>query len=92
MFGLVFPRPTYAGNSKTAEKASEKTSEKKRLKTSEKILDLAAANPRITIAELSERIGVTTHSIERNIKNLQYQGRLSRLGPNKGGYWKVVDE
>jgi ATP-dependent DNA helicase RecG len=98
MFGLVFPRPTYAGNSKRTGlpngkpvKASEKASEKTSEKTSEKILKLIAANPRITIAELSEHIAVTTRSIERNIKNLQRQGRLSRLGPDKGGRWEVIE-
>lgn len=95
MFGLVFPRPTYTEKSApagqvsvsvNAGKVSEKTSEK----TSEKILNLAAVNPRITIAELSKSIGVTTRSIERNIQNLQRQGRLSRIGPDKGGRWEIV--
>ena len=98
MFGLVFPRPTYAAKGKTARqlngkpaKASEKVSEKKRLKTSEKIFNLAAADPRITIAELAERIGVTTRSIECNIKSLQREGRLSCIGPDKGGRWEIVE-
>ena len=96
--GLVFPRPTYAENGATLEqtsgkvaKASEKTSEKKRLKTSEKILNLVAVNPLITIAELSEIIGVTTRSTERNIENLQRQGRLAHIGPDKCGRWIFKD-
>lgn len=103
MFTLEFPRPTYADSGKTndqkrpgtgkgSEKTSEKTSEKKRLKTSDKILNLAAADPQITIAQLSEIIGITTRSIERNIKKLQQQGRLFRIGPDKGGRWEIVKE
>ncbi|MBU4318202.1 MAG: putative DNA binding domain-containing protein [Proteobacteria bacterium] len=102
MFGLVFPRPTYTKEEVTdgqisgtaqkgSEKTSEKTSEKKRLKTSEKILNLVAENPHFTIAELSETIGVTTRSIERNIKNLQQLGRLLRIGPDKGGHWEIIE-
>ncbi|MCX6325145.1 MAG: winged helix-turn-helix transcriptional regulator [Bacteroidia bacterium] len=37
-------------------------------KTSEKILELITSNKYITIIELSENIGVSSRSIERNIK------------------------
>ncbi|RLG29444.1 Fic family protein, partial [Methanosarcinales archaeon] len=40
--------------------------------------------------ELAEIIGVTTRSIERNIQTLQQDGKLIRIGPDKGGYWKVI--
>ncbi|MBN1698885.1 MAG: HTH domain-containing protein [Spirochaetales bacterium] len=65
---------------------SEKTSEK----TSEKIIILLKETPSLTIEELSSRIGVTTRSIERNVKKLQEKGLLKRIGPDKGGYWEVL--
>ena len=68
----------------------EKTSEKVSDKTSEKIIVLIDKNPLITIAELAEAIGVTERSIERNLKKLQAEQRLSRNGPAKGGYWVVI--
>lgn len=71
---------------KTSEKVSIKASEK----TSEKILVLIAENPLLTIAELAEVIGVTERSIERNLKKLQAEQRLSRNGPAKGGYWLLI--
>ena len=71
---------------KTSEKVSVKVSEK----TSEKIFDLVGENPLITIAELALLIGVTERSIERNLKKLQAEQRLSRNGPAKGGYWLVI--
>ena len=64
---------------KTSEKVSVKASEK----TSEKILGLIGENPLITIAELARSIGVTERSIERNLKKLQQEQRLSRNGPAK---------
>lgn len=79
MFTLEFPRPTYL-------KVRDETRE-----PSEKILRLMASNKLITIAELAEKIGVTTRSIERNIKNLQVEGRLRRAGPDKGGHWVISD-
>lgn len=44
-------------------------------KTSVKILEAIKSNDQITIPELAEIIGVTTRSIERNIRNLQQEGK-----------------
>jgi DeoR/GlpR family transcriptional regulator of sugar metabolism len=43
----------------------------------------------LTIPDLASLIGVTERSIERNIRKLQEQGRLRRIGPAKGGHWEV---
>jgi predicted HTH transcriptional regulator len=32
---------------------------------------------------------LSSRSIERNIRKLQEQGRLRRIGPAKGGHWEV---
>ena len=66
--------------------ASEKTSEK----TSEKILELIENNKNITIKELSESVGVSTRSIERNLTKLQKDKKLKRVGSDKGGYWEIT--
>ena len=58
--------------------------------TSVKILEAIKSNSNITIPELAEIIGVTTRSIERNIQNLQQNGKLIRIGPDKGGHCKVI--
>ncbi len=44
----------------------------------------------MTIAEMAQALGVSTRSIERNLKTLQQEGRLRRVGPPKGGYWDVL--
>ena len=49
-------------------------------------------NSAITIEQLSAQIGVTTRSIERNLKKLQTDDRIRRVGPDKGGHWEIVDE
>jgi predicted HTH transcriptional regulator len=66
---------------------SEKTSEK----TSEKILRYIKEDASITIAGLAQKTGLTTRTIERNLKTLQQQGRVLRIGPDKSGSWKVLD-
>ena len=60
------------------------------VKTSVKILETIKSNDQITISELAEIIGVTTRSIERNIQNLQQEGKLVRIGPDKGGHWEIT--
>jgi len=60
------------------------------VKTSVKIFEAIESNDRITIPELAEIIGVTTRSIERNIQNLQQEGKLVRIGSAKGEHWKII--
>jgi len=60
-------------------------------KTSGKILDILKQEERLTIPELARLIGVTGRSIERNIRKLQDQGLLRRIGPAKGGHWEVTE-
>ena len=64
----------------------KKTSEK----TSEKIITIIKTNPRVTIQELASRIEISERSIERNLQKLQRENKLERIGPNKGGYWRIV--
>ncbi len=71
-------------------KVSEKMSEKMSGKTSEKILVLIRGNKNITISEMALSIGVTERTVERNIEKLKSNGILNRIGPDKGGYWKIA--
>jgi len=61
-------------------------------KTSGKTLDLISQNNEITIPKLSKTIGVTERTIERNLKKLQEQNKLTRVGSAKGGHWKLIDQ
>ncbi|MBU4037730.1 MAG: winged helix-turn-helix transcriptional regulator [Proteobacteria bacterium] len=69
---------------------AEKGREKSREKSREKILGLVAGNPSITTQELAEGVGLSIKGIEKAIRVLKKQGLLQRIGPDKGGHWKVV--
>ncbi|MCF8038879.1 MAG: winged helix-turn-helix transcriptional regulator [Desulfohalobiaceae bacterium] len=56
-----------------------------------KILDILRQDEHLTIPDLARLIGVTERSIERNIRKLQDQGLLCRVGSAKAGYWEVKD-
>jgi ATP-dependent DNA helicase RecG len=70
------------------EKVSE-SREKTVEKTVEKILKLLQDNPNMTQEELIKLTGLTRRGIEWNISQLKAKGLLERVGPDKGGYWKV---
>jgi len=72
--------------------SSHNVPEETSVKTSVKILEAIKSNDQITIPELAEIIGVTTRSIERNMQNLQQEGKLVRIGPDKGGHWKIIED
>ncbi len=70
----------------------EKTVEKARVKTREKVIDLIKNNPKITTAELAEILEITVKGVEWNLAKLKEKGIIKRIGPAKGGYWKVVEK
>ena len=54
-----------------------------------KILDAIAANPHITINELSDQVGIGTTAVENNLKKLKNKGAITRVGSARGGMWKI---
>lgn len=59
-------------------------------KTSQKIIDLIKEDPYISTSKMAEIIGVDRRNIARNIKKLQEQGVVRRVGPDKSGFWEVI--
>ena len=54
------------------------------------IIKMMQANQKISIAELSRLIGISTTAIERNIKYLKEKEIIKRVGGAKGGHWEVI--
>ena len=69
---------------------SPETIPKTREKTREKILRLILEDTSISIKEMSNRIGITQKGIEWQIMSLKKDGILERIGPAKGGHWKII--
>jgi ATP-dependent DNA helicase RecG len=62
------------------------------VKSRVKIIELMKSNPSITKPQLSEEIGITQKAIEKHISNLKKEGAIERVGPDKGGYWRVLEK
>lgn len=60
-------------------------------KTPERVLGLLRDAPELSIPELAERLGKSVSAVERAIRKLREAGRLVRVGPDKGGRWKVTE-
>jgi ATP-dependent DNA helicase RecG len=72
---------------------TQKTTQITTQKTTQKIIELIRRNPKITRKELAQEIGdITEDGIKYNIEKLKKEGILKRVGPAKGGHWKIEKE
>ena len=74
------------------QKSSQKGSQGSALKSSQKILNLFLANPMLTTQAVAVSLGVSRRAVAKSIAGLQSSGRLRRVGPDKGGYWEVLED
>ena len=57
----------------------------------QKIIDVIKNNPFITQKELAEIVGIAKKNIVSNMKKLQKNGLIKRVGADKNGYWQVEE-
>lgn len=57
-----------------------------------KILEAIKQNPFVTQEELSQIVGIAKLNINKNMKKLQEQGIIERVGADKNGSWQIKTE
>ncbi len=57
--------------------------------TAQSIIDLIVSNPKVTRAEMAEKIGVAPSAIQKHLKKLKEANLVFREGGDKGGSWVV---
>jgi ATP-dependent DNA helicase RecG len=85
-FIAVIPLPAETGVTR-----SRKGEEKSREKSGEKILKMIRQKQTVTIQEMMDSLGLSHAGVEKIVKKLQQERRISRVGPDKGGHWEVVE-
>lgn len=55
-----------------------------------KIIEVIRKNPHITQNEIAKIIGITRKSVILNMKTLQENGLIKRIGADKNGFWQIV--
>lgn len=53
------------------------------------IIAFLTENNRLSAASLGKILGVSTKTVEKHFVRLKANGFIERIGPAKGGYWKV---
>lgn len=86
---VLYNGKTAANNVQTTEKTTQKTTENATEKTTEKIIRILKERPYTTAGQLAEELGLTVDGVDYNIRKLKKQGRIVRIGGDKGGHWKI---
>ena len=69
---------------------SDRGSGKSSVKTSVKIKEMMQSNPKVSLREIAEAIGISTRAIEKAVNKLTEEGEIDHKGPKKGGEWIVL--
>ena len=69
-----------------------KSGGEKTRKSREKIVALLAQDGKLSAAALAKQIGISAKAIEKHLAKLKAEGIIERIGPAKGGYWKVKQQ
>ena len=64
-------------------------SREKTTNSREKIITMLSEDGALTMAALARRIGITPKAVEKQIARLKADGILERIGPDKGGRWRI---
>lgn len=74
------------------EKTTQKTTQKNKLNDNQKkIVECIKNNPKITRCELASKLNISSDGVKYNLKKLKDNKIIERVGPDKGGYWKVME-
>ena len=53
------------------------------------ILEVIANNPKASKKQIAIDSKITDAELDKYIKHLKEVGKLERIGPGNGGYWKI---
>jgi ATP-dependent DNA helicase RecG len=78
----VFPKRT-----------TQKTTRKTTRKTDERILEILTLHPNASRSEIANTLGdITEDGVKYHLNKLKASKTILRIGPDKGGYWKILKE
>lgn len=85
---VLYNGKTAANNAQTTENTTQKTTEN----ATEKIIKILKERPYATAGQLAEELGLTVDGVDYNIRKLKKQGRIVRIGGDKGGHWEINEK
>ena len=71
----------------TTQEATQKTTQK----TTQKILVILTEHPSASRKEIAERLAdITESGVKYHLNRLRAEGKIRRVGPDRGGHWEVL--
>ena len=58
----------------------------------DRILTLLRQNPSASRREIAATLDTTESTVRYRLDKLRAAGKIARVGPDKGGHWKVLDD
>ena len=62
------------------------------LPLTDRILDLLRQNPSASRREIAATLDTTESTVRYRLDKLRAAGKIARVGPDKGGHWKALDD
>ncbi len=87
MFSVLLSRPV-----KSSQIGSQKSSQKSKLKTHQRIFELIKTENTLTAKEISDQLNISIITAKRNLKRLQSDGLIKRIGSDKAGFWQILKQ
>ena len=51
---------------------------------------MLAEDGKLSAVALAEKVGITAKAVEKHLARLKADGIIERIGPAKGGWWRVI--
>lgn len=77
---------------KTTQETTRKTTRKTTQKTTQKILECIMDNEFVSRKDLAEMCGISQDGIKWQLRQMQQQGLIRRVGPDRGGHWEIIEK
>lgn len=69
-----------------------KSNQKGDQKSDQKIIGILKENPNTTIHQLMDLLQMSESGIKKILRKLKLAGKIRRVGSDKGGSWKVIEQ
>ena len=61
-------------------------------KTRDVILDMIIQDAKVTSTQMAESLGINRSAVSKDLKKMQENGIIKRVGPDKGGHWEIIEK
>lgn len=75
----------------TTQKTTQEHESTTQKTTQERLIELLKANPNLSRSDLATLLKLSEDGVKYQIKKLKDKGIIKRVGPDKGGYWEVIE-